>query len=81
MDLYKEILINVLENEKIDVFFPDMKIPIKEIIELTCYKTLCDIRDIIRNDNLCDAECFEKIEQIICKFESIGSDGGTRHDF
>ena len=31
--------------------------------------------------SLDDAECFQRIEEIVCAYEAIGSDGGSRHDF
>ncbi len=43
MELYKEILINTLENQKAEVYFPELKLSAKEIVELGCYKTLNQI--------------------------------------
>lgn len=81
MVLYKEILINVLNEGKIEVSFSNLEIDTSKIVEMQCYKTLCEIRDIIRDDSLNDKQCFEKIEKIVCAFEQIGSNGGVRHDF
>ena len=81
MDLYKEILIKALENQKMQVFFPELQMSLKDIIEVKSYRTLCKIRDIVQDETLDDKECFEKIERIIVEFEKIGSDGGFRHDF
>ena len=39
------------------------------------------IKAIIEDDSLEDKECFRKIEEIVCAFEEIGSNGGSRHDF
>jgi len=47
-------------------------------INMKCVNALNEIRLIIIDDNLNDFECVEKI---VSKFESIGSDGGNRHDF
>lgn len=30
---------------------------------------------------LADSECLQQIEEIVCAFEVLGSDGGSRHDF
>ena len=79
MDLYKEILIHALEQGKVEVTFPKMSI--SEITEEICYMALQKIKDIIHDENLDDEECFIKIEKIICVLESIGSNGGFRHDF
>jgi len=45
------------------------------------YKALEKIRAILADDALSDAECFRKIEAIVCVLEELGSDGGGRHDF
>ena len=63
------------------VSFPNLKLDLKEIVELECYKALKQIRSILDDDTLTDRSCFEKIEEIVCVFESMGTDGGSRHDF
>lgn len=40
MDLYKEILIEVLKNELVQISFPDLKINPTEIMEVVCYQAL-----------------------------------------
>ena len=81
MDLYKEILIHALSNGEITIKFPNEVTDIEKIIEGACYSTLCKIKAILDDDNLDDTECFERIEEIVCAFEEIGSNGGFRHDF
>ena len=81
MDLYKEILIRLLEKEEDQITFPNLHIDAKEMIEIQSYQALQKIKAILEDDCLEDAECFRKIEEIICLFEEMGSDGGTRHDF
>ena len=81
MKLYQEILREVLANEKIEVTFPNLKITAKEVVEMKCYQALEEIKGILENDGLEDKECFEKIEETICIYERLGSDGGNRHDF
>ena len=80
MELYKEILCNLLRKEAVEVRFPDLK-PRHKVIESICYRTLERIKEILQDDTLQDKECFLKIEEIICAFEEIGSNGGSRHDF
>lgn len=63
------------------MYFPNLRIDVKEIVELTCYKALTEIKRILEDSTLDDKECFEKIEEIVCIFESLGSNGGSRHDF
>ncbi|NCC06793.1 MAG: hypothetical protein EOM30_01815 [Clostridia bacterium] len=81
MDLYKEILIGVLQNENISISFPQLQIDAKEIVEMKCYHALQNIKLILQDEALDDKECFAKIEEIICVFEENGSEVGTRHDF
>ena len=82
MELYQEILCHVLANEKIQVSFPELiHTDVTEIVELECYKTLGKIKAILEDDTLADSECFQQIEEIVCAFEALGSNGGSRHDF
>lgn len=79
MELYEEILLYRLKkmlNEELSKETDPAK-----IVESVCYQTLKKIKAIIEDDSLEDPECFMKIEQIVCVFEDIGSNGGTRHDF
>jgi len=77
VELYKEILAKVIESQKIEVTFPDLQLNATEIVELHCYQALQRIKAIIENDQLSDFAC---IEEIVCLFEQLGSDGGNRHD-
>lgn len=81
MELYEEILIHALQNHPIQVTFPDLKIDGKELVEMTCYDALRKIKAVLEDDQLDDEECFMKIEEIVCVFEALGSDAGSRHDF
>lgn len=81
MEFYKEILSKILENESIQVDFPNLKISATEILESESYKALQKIKAVIENDSLEDSECFAKIEEIIRVFEKMGASGGNRHDF
>lgn len=51
------------------------------LVHDVCYRTLCEIRAVLDDDTLDDPSCFLKIEEILSIFESLGSDGGSRHDF
>lgn len=48
------------------------------MIEIESFNALQKIKAIIENDSFSDFEC---IEEIVCVFEEIGSNGGSRHDF
>ncbi len=81
MELYKEILAKVLAQSPMQITFPNLHIDANQVVELQCYLALCRIKDVLADDTLDDKECFSKIEEIVCIFESIGSNGGYRHDF
>lgn len=75
MELYQQILASRIGSVTIDMQTA------KEIVAGGSYKALEKIRAILADDALSDAECFRKIEAIVCVLEELGSDGGGRHDF
>lgn len=75
MELYQQILASCIGPVTIDTQTA------KEIVADGSYKALEKIRAILADDALSDAECFRKIEAIVCVLEELGSDGGGRHDF
>ena len=81
MELLKEIMIQVLMNEDIQISFPGLQPDLSGIVESKCYQALKRIKAIIEDDSLEDSECFMKVEEIVCTLEELGSDGGSRHDF
>lgn len=81
MELFTELLVKALENGRMEVTFPDMKLDPAELVELRSYAALCRIKSIVADDTLDDPECFKKIEEIVSTLEFLGSGGGTRHDF
>ena len=82
MELYQEILVHLLENQQIEVNIPALQSgALEHIVESVCYQTLQRIQEVVQDDRLDDAECFQRIEEIVCAFEALGSDGGCRHDF
>lgn len=81
MELYMEMLATILANETVHIDFPQLQDALPAIVEGRCYQALTQIRDVLRDDSLEDAECFRQIEEIIVIFEELGSNGGDRHDF
>jgi len=80
MELWQDIFLKLLRDQKMEIAFPQMP-DMEELLTSECYRALQEIRDILKDDTLSDKECFEKIENIVCVFEKIGSNGGGRHDF
>ena len=81
MELYTEILKQILSNTETQVTFPNLHLDAKEIVDSVSYQALVKIKHILEDDTLQDQECFQKIEEIVYVFEELGSDGGNRHDF
>ena len=81
MELYKDILTHALMQEQIQLTFSYREPDVSQIVEGVCYNALQNIKAILEDDSLDDPACFMRIEQIVCVFEEIGSDGGSRHDF
>ena len=80
MELWQDIFLKLLRDQKMEIAFPQMP-DMEELLTSECYRALQEIRNILKDDTLSDKECFEKIENIVCVFEKIGSNGGGRHDF
>ena len=53
---------------------------IKLLLNERSVRALGEIRRILDEDTP-DEDCFSKIEAIVKVYESIGADGGARHDF
>ena len=81
MDLYKEILAQALTFGEVKITFAGQQPDTTKIVEGVCYQALQKIKAIIEDDSLEDEACFQKIEEIVCTLEQIGSTGGNRHDF
>ena len=60
---------------------PAPEISAREIVGMECYKALRKIRAILADDRLNDAECFQKIAEIVQVFEQMHTGCGGRHDF
>ncbi len=80
MELLQELFIDFLKSEHFKIKFAE-EFDLEHIIEKECYKVLRKIKEILRDGELDDFDCFSKIEEIVCLFENIGIDCGGRHDF
>lgn len=81
MDLYKEIVIEMLKKGELVGVAPNDTVTLNDLVEMKCYRVLQLIRQILDHESLDDRECFMKIEEIVCLYEALGSNGGSRHDF
>ena len=76
MQLFEEILeqeLRLSKEEKTEL--------IADLVERVSYQALKRIKEIVADDSLSDEHCFQKIEEIVCVLEEIGSSGGVRQDF
>ena len=81
MELYQELLLMLLQPQRIQITFPDLTLSAQDFVECQCYQALNKIKAVIHDDSLDDSECFTKIEEIVQILENSGSTGGFRHDF
>lgn len=81
MEMYFELLLHAMENNTLQISFPDFTGDIPAIIRDKSYETLQKIKAVVQDDSLSDADCFDKIEAIVRALEDAGIDPGARHDF
>ena len=72
---YQELLTKLLSQ------YPTLQQNPAQLVELRCFQALRQIKEIISEPTLSDAECFQRIEAIVCVLEKLDSDGGAQHDF
>lgn len=44
MDLYTEMLVEILSKQKIEIHFPELSFSVEELLEMRCYEALCKIK-------------------------------------
>ena len=81
MELYQAVLCQILKEQPMEITFPNLQLDLNKVIEGRCYQALCQIKSVLANGASDDAECFAKIEEIVCLLEDLGIDVGNRHDF
>jgi len=77
MELYEQIICEAIAKEVI----PSLHINYEALLELKCYQAIKDIHEIISDEKLDDATCFDQIEKIVSILDDLGIGGGGRHDF
>ena len=80
MELWKEMICALLLKSGIEISFPQIQ-NVEALFSNACYRALAEIKQIIEDRSMDDANCFAAIEKIVRVYECMGSDGGTRHDF
>lgn len=83
MDFYESLLYNFSEKLRAAVTPSDEEKQslLAELMNSAACRALEDIRKVLDDDRLDDPNCFWRIEEIVKIYESIGSNGGSRHDF
>lgn len=71
MELYKEILAKIIEDEKTVSVCLNIKIDTAEIVEGKCYRSLERIQALLNNEQLTDKERIEKIKREPYLFQSF----------
>ncbi|MBP3389302.1 MAG: hypothetical protein J6K98_05430 [Clostridia bacterium] len=54
MELYRDILVRLMERETIQVTFPQLRADPAEMVERLCYVALKRIKEILEDDSLDD---------------------------
>ncbi len=80
MDLILELIGGVLTSDDFRKTVVET-FDIAGMAEKECFRILEKIRNIIRDENLKDSDCFDRIEEIVLLLEESGIDCRGRHDF
>lgn len=83
MDFYESMLFGFSEKLRAAVTPRDgeKQSLLAELMDSAACRALEDIRKVLDDDRPDDQTCFWRIEEIVKIYESIGSNGGSRHDF
>lgn len=81
MELYQEILSNILHQELARALLSTPPASINELLQSACYQAFEEIKAAVAADSLDAPDCFMKIERIVRVLEDLGRNSGTRHDF
>ena len=57
MNLYNEILVNLIKNQETCIKFPHLQTDAIQAVELECCAVLQKIKTVIEDDSLCDFMC------------------------
>lgn len=71
MDLYKEILINILKDNDIEITFKGIEFDYNKLLENKSYVALNEIKKILANDTIDNANCLKKIQEIVDTYKTL----------
>ncbi len=81
MDFLEDLLVSAIQKGRVRIGVRARMNKIARLVEKESVQALYRIKKILEDNSLNDAECFAKIEEIVCVFEEMGMTCGTRHDF
>lgn len=83
MDFYETMINGFMEHIRAVAGFQkeDLERWAAALMKDAACRALEDIRRVLDDDRLDDPGCFQRIEEIVRIYETIGSNAGSRHDF
>lgn len=81
MKLLGEIMNQTQKKKPIQISSADTETDLSQLLELECYQMILEIKTVLEDESLADADCFNKIEALVCLFEKHGIRCQYRHDF
>lgn len=77
----RALLSRALEDERIEVRFPELRVSAGRLAEERCFSVLKGIKAALEDPGLDDEGCFQRTDNIMRAFEAAGVPIGYRHDF
>ena len=71
MDLYKEILINLIKDNDIEITFKGIEFDYNKLLEDRCYVALNEIKKVLANDTINNEDCLTKIQHIVDTYKTL----------
>lgn len=64
MELFCQLLIKAMGEEKLEASLSELKMDAKDLVEMQSYRALRRIKEIIEDPELEDPDCFQRIEEM-----------------
>ena len=71
MELYEDILAAQIKGGRIPVEITVSPEVVRQIVSLECYQALRQIRAILSDPELSDADCLRKLEDVLAVFQEL----------